>query len=86
MGWWLLLLSAKILALLRIAVNFFQSRLTKKLKINFFCFKELNINKPIFSIFKAKLRSSNCCLSTMCFTKSDISACSFTSISRTRPP
>ena len=48
MGWWLLLLSAKILALLRIAVNFFQLRLTKKLKINFFCFKELNINKPVF--------------------------------------
>ena len=34
---------------------FFQLRLTKKLKINFFCFKELNINKPVFfCIFKAK--------------------------------
>ena len=46
MGWWLLRLSAKILALLRLSVNFFQLRLTKKLKINLFFFKELNINKP----------------------------------------
>ena len=44
MGWWLLRLSAKILALLRLSVNFFQLRLSKKLKINFFCFKKLNIN------------------------------------------
>ena len=36
MGWWLLRLSAKILAVLRILV------------IKFFCFKELNINKPVF--------------------------------------
>ena len=43
-GWWLLRLSAKILALLRLSVNFFQLRLTKKLKINLFCFKKLNIN------------------------------------------
>ena len=43
---WLLRLSAKILALLRLSGNFFQLRLTKKLKINFFCFKDLNINKP----------------------------------------
>ena len=42
MGWWLLRLSAKILTLLRLSVNFFQLRLTKKLKINFFCFKKLN--------------------------------------------
>ena len=48
MGWWLLRLSGKILALLRLSVNFFQLRLIKKLKINFFCFKELNINKPDF--------------------------------------
>ena len=27
---------------------FFQLRITKKLKTNFFCFKELNINKPAF--------------------------------------
>ena len=46
MGWWLLRLSAKILALLRLSVNFFP--ITTKLKINFFCFKELNINKPVF--------------------------------------
>ena len=47
---WLLLLSTKILALLRLPVNFFKLRLTKKLKINFFCFKELNINKPVFFV------------------------------------
>ena len=50
MGLWLLRLSAKILALLRLLVNIFQLRLTKKLKINFFCFKELNINKPVFFV------------------------------------
>ena len=50
MGWCLLRLSAKILTLLRLSVNFFQLRLTKKLKINFFCFKELNINKPVFFV------------------------------------
>ena len=43
-GLWLLRLSAKILALLRLSVNFFQLRLTEKLKINFFCFKKLNID------------------------------------------
>ena len=32
---------AKIWALLRLSVNFFQLRLTKKLKINFFCFKKV---------------------------------------------
>ena len=48
MGWWLLRLWAKILALLRLSVNVFQIRMTKKLKFNFFCFKELNINKPAF--------------------------------------
>ena len=49
--WWLLRLSAKISALLRlsaISYRLFQLRLTKKLKINSFCFKELNINKPVF--------------------------------------
>lgn len=55
MGCWLLRLSAKILALLRLSVNFLQLRLTKKLKINFFGSKRLNINKPVFFlIFKAK--------------------------------
>ena len=44
MDWWLLPLSAKILALLRLSVDFFQLRLAKKLKINFFFFKKLNIN------------------------------------------
>ena len=39
MGWWHLRLSAKILALLRLSANFFQFRLTKKLKINFFVSK-----------------------------------------------
>ena len=47
MGWRLLQLSAKILALLRISVNYFQLRLTKKLKINVSCFKKLNINQPV---------------------------------------
>ena len=50
MRWWLLRLSAKILALLRLSVNFFQLRLTKKLKINFFSFKELNINKRVLFV------------------------------------
>ena len=50
MGWWLLRLSTKILALLRLSVNFFQLQLTKKLKINFFCFKKLNINSPAFFV------------------------------------
>ena len=55
MGWWLLRLSARILAFLRLSVNFFQLRLTKKLQINFFCVKEININKPgFFGVFKAK--------------------------------
>ena len=40
MGWWHLRLSAKILALLRLPVNFFQLRLTKEVNINFFCFKK----------------------------------------------
>ena len=50
MGWWLLRLSAKMFVLLRLSVNFFQLRLIKKLKIDFFCFKELNINKPVFFV------------------------------------
>ena len=47
MGWWLLRLSAK-------TSEFFGYRLifsvtvNKTLKINSFCFKELNINKPVF--------------------------------------
>ena len=39
-----LLLSANSFALLRLSVDFFQLPLTKKLKINFFCFKKLNIH------------------------------------------
>ena len=54
MGWWLLRLSAKRLALLRLSGNFFQLRLTKKLKINFVCFKELNVNKPDFFFLSSK--------------------------------
>ena len=42
MGWWVLRLSTKMLALLRLSVIFFQ------LRFNFFCFKEININKPVF--------------------------------------
>ena len=50
MGWWLLRLLAKVLALLPLSVNFVQLRLTKKLKINFYSFKEFNINKPVFLV------------------------------------
>ena len=50
MGWWLLRLSAKILVLLRLSVIFFSVTVNKKLKINFFCFKELNINKAVFFV------------------------------------
>ena len=50
MGWRLLRLSAKILALLQLSVNSFHLRLTKKLKINFFCFKKSNINEPVFFV------------------------------------
>ena len=39
MGRW-----AKILALLRLSVNIFQLRLTRKLKINFCYLKKSNIN------------------------------------------
>ena len=56
MGWWLLRLSAKILALLRLSVNLFQLRLTKRSKINFFCFKELNINKPVLFVSLSKIK------------------------------
>ena len=47
---WLLRLPAKIFALLRLSAKFFQLRLTTKLKIYFFCFEELNINKPVFFV------------------------------------
>ena len=58
MGWWFLRLLAKVLALLPLSVNFVQLRLTKKLKINFYSFKEFNINKPVFFvILKAKQKS-----------------------------
>ena len=56
MGWWLLRLSANVWALLRLSVNFFQLRLTKKLKINFFCFKGLDINKPVFLYLQSKIK------------------------------
>ena len=50
MGWWLLRLSTKLFAFLRPSVDFFQLRLTKKLKMNFFSFKKLNIMKPVFLV------------------------------------
>ena len=56
MGWWLLRLSTKILALLWLSVNFFQLLLIKKFKINLFCFKELNINKPVFFVPLSKIK------------------------------
>ena len=60
MGWWLLRLSTKILALLRLSVNFFQLRLMKKLKINFFCFKEFTIHKPVFFVSFKQKRGRDC--------------------------
>ena len=56
MGWWLLRVLARILALLRLSVNFFQLRLTKKLKITSFCFKGLNVNKPVFLYLQSKIK------------------------------
>ena len=56
MGWWFLRLSAKVWALLRLSVNFFQLRLTKKLKITLFCLKGLNINKPVFLYLQSKIK------------------------------
>ena len=54
MGWCLLRLSAKVLALLRLSVNFFQLRLERVKKINFLCFKELHVNsnKPVFKALR----------------------------------
>ena len=57
MGWCLLRLSAKILAVLRLSVNFFSVTVNKK--IDFFCFKEFN--KPAFFVSSKQnkgLRSS----------------------------
>ena len=56
MGWSLLRLSAKILTLSQLSVNFFQLRLRKKLEINFFCFKGLNINRPVFLYLQRKIK------------------------------
>ena len=60
MGWWLLRLSAKILILLRLSGNFFQLRLTKKLKINFFYYTHRNANSQFKRIsVKSKTRHAN---------------------------
>ena len=56
MRWWLLRLSANVWALLRLSVNFFQLRLTKKLKITSFCFKGLNVNKSVFLYLQSKIK------------------------------
>ena len=56
MGWWLLRLSAKILALLRLSVKFFQLRLTRKLKINFFCSKSLILINLYFLYLQSKIK------------------------------
>ena len=56
MGWSLLRLSAKILTFLRLSVNLVQLRLRKKLKIDFFCFKGLNINRPVFLYLQSKIK------------------------------
>ena len=50
MGLWLLRLSPKFRLFYGYRLIFFQLRLTKKLKINLFYFKELNINKPVFFV------------------------------------
>ena len=44
MGWWLLRLTVKILAFLRLRVIFFLLRLLKNIKINLYCFKKVKIN------------------------------------------
>ena len=56
MGWWLLRVLARILALLRLSVNFFSVTVNKKLKINIFCVKELNSNKPVFLYLQSKIK------------------------------
>ena len=59
MGWWLLRLSDKIWLFYGLSVNFFQLRLTKKFKINFFCFEELNITKPVFFVSLKKNKGTS---------------------------
>ena len=44
MAWWLLRLTVKILAFLRLRVIFFLLRLSKNIKINLYCFKKVKIN------------------------------------------
>ena len=56
MGWWYLRLSAKILALLRLSVDFFQLRLTIKFKINLFVSK----SKILINLFFVSLRQNGC--------------------------
>ena len=56
MGWCLLRLSAKILALLRLSVISFQSRLTKKLKIKFFCLKSQMLINLYFLHLQSKIK------------------------------
>ena len=51
MGWWHLRLSAKILAFLRLSVNFFQLRLTIKLKISFFVSNSLILINLYFLLY-----------------------------------
>ena len=51
MGWWLLRLTAKILAFLRLTVNLFPLRLTDVLKNNFHCVKKLKIFFIVVDIF-----------------------------------
>ena len=52
MGWWLLRLTCKCLAFLRLAVNFFPLRLAEILIINFHCLKMLNINYHCYKYIK----------------------------------
>ena len=59
MGWWLLRLSAKVLALLRLSVNFFQLRLTKTLKIISIVSKSLILISLYFLVSLKQNKSLN---------------------------
>ena len=55
MGLWLLRLTVKILAFLRLTVHLFPLRLTEVFEINFHCFKNLKINTGVKSNLQPRL-------------------------------
>ena len=57
MGYWRLQLTVKILAFLRLTVNFFPLRLTEILKINLHCFRKLKINFHCFKKLKINFQN-----------------------------